>query len=334
MAEIEHLTFTVATTEAGQRLDDFLIAKLARVLAREPATISKAKVRRLIMAQAVSLNQSPARVASISLDARCRVSIKLERQKFLAEKSPDDISFELDSSRILFEDAWLIVIDKPAGLPTEATIVASRDHLQAAVVRYLAARDQVAEPYVGIHHRLDRETSGLILFTKQKTANPAIHQAFLQHQVQKTYQALCQPGQIPGPYFEVVNQLGRISPKSAPGKWGAVKQGGDAAQTSFSLLQSWPGGHLVEARPRTGRTHQIRVHLAGLGLSLLGDSLYGGPMMISCHQISRVMLHAATLCLPHPITGQELQLSAPLPADFRACLAALAAGPVRKTRPH
>jgi len=311
------------------RLDDFLLAALPVELVRIPdaPVMSKSKLRRLVVAGAVSVNGRQTRNMAQNLAAGTKIAVRFDTEKFAFEKQPDDIAFELTAERILFEDELVIVVDKPAGFPTEATMVASRDHLHAAVARYLARRDGVESPYVGLHHRLDRETSGVILFTKDRAANPAVHNMFLEHKAQKTYQALAvRPAKMPKTVFTVENDLGRITAKSAAGKWGAVKMGGDRAVTGFRILETGKRALLVEAVPLTGRTHQIRVHLAGEGLPILGDTLYGGPSVSGSLRFPRVMLHARTLAFPHPADGRIVSASAPLPADFLEVLAALRSG--------
>lgn len=311
------------------RLDDFLLAALPAALERIPdaPAMSKSKLRRLVVAGAVSVGGKQTRNMTQNLTAGTKVAVRFDTDKFAFEKQNDDIAFELTPERILFEDELVIAVDKPAGFPTEATMVASRDHLHAAVTRYLASRDGAESPYVGLHHRLDRETSGVILFTKDRAANAAVHKMFLEHLAQKTYQALAvRPAKMPKTAFTVENELGRISAKSAAGKWGAVTKGGDHAVTVFRILETGKRALLVEARPLTGRTHQIRVHLALEGLPILGDVLYGGPSLSGGISFPRVMLHARTLAFPHPADGRTVTVSAPLPADFLAGLTALRNG--------
>ena len=140
------LVFPFAASSPG-RLDEFLLLSLPPELARlSGATeLSKSKIRRLIMAGAVQIGTQTIRQPDFSVRRGNSVIVRLDTEKFSFEKQPDDINFTLTPARILFEDDLIIVVDKPAGLPTEATIVASRDHLQAAVQRYLAARDGIAD---------------------------------------------------------------------------------------------------------------------------------------------------------------------------------------------
>lgn len=331
------LTFKIPAGRA-LRLDDFLAGELPAELERlagspsasaavnsqtAPISFSRSKLRRLIVAGAVDVNGRQERVAAKTLAPGSAVLVRLDTEKFAFERQPDDVSFELTANRILFEDESIIVIDKIAGIPSEATMVASRDHLQAAVRRYLAAIPLANgnlprnEPYVGVHHRLDRETSGVILFTKTRAVNAAVHAMFLEHTARKEYHALtARPRKAPSREFRVENQLARISATSAAAKWGAVSTGGDEAITDFTIIEEGANALHVLARPLTGRTHQIRVHLAGLGMPLLGDPLYGGPETFAGKPVPRVMLHAERLSFPHPVTGADMTVVAPLPADF------------------
>ena len=321
------------TRERTAKLDEFLRSELP-ARAREftgGETISNSKIRRLIVAGAVSVDGKQTRLPAAVLPKGASVEIILDTERLLFEKQPDDIAFEMSADRILFEDDAIIVVDKPAGIPTEATVVASRDHLHAAIKRFLQTRDGTRnEPYVGLHHRLDRETSGVVLFSKSRAANPACHEHFEGHRARKQYEALAarteRSGGAPRPArtdavdrgdtFIVENEIGRITAKSAQAKWGAVPTGGSPARTDFEILARYRDALRVLALPKTGRTHQIRVHLAGFGLPILGDPLYGGLDSIAGRAIPRVMLHARALIFPHPITGVETTVRAPIPQDF------------------
>ena len=313
-------------------LDAFLRNRLPDELSKisGPTTASGSKIRRLIIAGAVQVNGHPIRRPGFILSSGSWIFVRLDTAKFNFEKQNNDIHFELTNDRILYEDDVIIVVDKPANFPTEATIVNSRDHLQAAVARYLSknadqqsgSQSEDSLPYVGIHHRLDRETSGVILFTKTKAINSIVHRMFLEHTVQKEYQALTvRPKKLPDAKFYIDNSLARISPKSAPCKWGAVPNGGQKAHTDFQLQEVYPSGLRIQAILQTGRTHQIRVHLTELGMPLLGDVLYGGPAQAGGRSCSRVMLHAAALTFPHPLDDtRTIHVEAPFPDDFIACM--------------
>lgn len=336
------------------RLDELLRERLPDLAGT--AILTNSKIRRLIIAGAVNLDGKRERRPAAPLRAGTLVTVEFDPELFAREKQPDDVPCEISEADVLFEDEALIAVNKPSGIPTEATIVGSRDHLHAAVSRFLAKRRERMgtpggnAPYVGLHHRLDRETSGVILFTKNRQVNAAVHAMFESHTARKTYLALAAlpPGKLPdsmlsgasraavadllsGKTIIVENELGRISPKSARGKWGPVSEGGAPAKTAFSLEERFPNAALIRCEPETGRTHQIRVHLSGLGIPILGDELYGGPTTAKTWRgqrsdFPRVMLHAAQISFPHPEDGREVLVNAPVPADFSQMLAALRGG--------
>lgn len=304
------------------RLDEFLRQNLREKL-ENPSLASNSKIRRLIVAGAVSVNSVQVRRPAFELRGRSHVAVDFDEKKFLYEKQPDDIKYEVTQKDILFEDEYLIVVNKPAFFPTEQTIVGGekRDNLHDALVRFLWAQNPSLRnpPYAGIMHRLDRETSGAILFTKQRSVNAAIQKMFESHDFTKRYVALCSAGTqksrlqqqknfSQGYKWTVEQQMNRISPKSQAAKWGVVpkNQGGLYSRTQFTILENRAvdGVHsfLVEADLFTGRTHQIRVHLSFSGLPILGDELYGG------HPYKRIMLHSALLEFLHPVTNQKLSI--------------------------
>jgi len=322
----EKLSFRVSRAQEGQTLEDFVFAQLSETYGRRgdiehKTQLSKARVRTLIVAGAVFLSPKQVWNPSIKLVAKARVVVNLDAEKLFRDKGPKDTICELEPEDILYEDEWLIVVDKPSGIPTEATVVASRDHLHAALKRYVSVRDGTVEPYVGLHHRLDRETSGVVLFTKREEVNASVFRMFSEHLVRKEYEALTGLRAKPiADNFRVENRLDRITPLSQQGKWGAVAEGGDYASTEFEVIRRGNAGLQLAARPMTGRTHQIRVHLAGCGLPILGDALYGGAGRVGPWTVPRVMLHAASLHFPHPVTGKSITVQSPLPRDFRTCL--------------
>jgi RluA family pseudouridine synthase len=170
-----------------------------------------------------------------------------------------------------------------------------------------------------VHQRLDRDTSGVVLFGVAPEANAELHRAFAERAVAKTYLALAaaRPGDAPR-RFRVAAPLG-----PARGGRGGVRVGGEGArpaETEVDVVEVIGRACLVEARPLTGRKHQVRAHLAHAGLPILGDPLYGAP---SRPAVPRLMLHASRLALRHPTTGTPLVLEAPLPQDFQSVLRGL-----------
>ncbi|MBQ0051943.1 MAG: RluA family pseudouridine synthase [Treponema sp.] len=310
-------------------LNELLRKELPAILEQE---VSNSKVRRLIVAGSVSVNGKQIRIPAYSVFPKSQVTVLLDEEKLFYEKQPDDIDYELTQKDILFEDDSIIVVNKPTHFPTEAGMVGSRDNLHDAIVRFLFERQKITAPnaknppYVGIMHRLDRDTSGVILFTKTRAANAPCHEMFEKHTARKEYVAVV-TASPKSKKFIVDFPMGRISQKSQAAKWGKLseKDGGLHSLTEFELIegktlvQSHPmekssssdfQHQLIIARPHTGRTHQIRVHLASAGCPILGDTLYGGK------SYDRIMLHAKKLTFPHPVTGKEMSVEAPVPEEF------------------
>ena len=310
-------------------LNEFLRLQLPRLLGTE---VSNSKIRRLIVAGSVSVGGRQIRVPGFNLRAGSEVSVIVDEEKLFFEKQPDDINYELTPKDILFEDENIIVVNKPTHFPTEAGMVGSRDNLHAAIIRFLFERQKIEHPnaknppYLGIMHRLDRDTSGVILFTKTRSVNAACHEMFESHTAYKVYNAVVavkssEAAKFPvGKKITVDFPMGRISPKGQAAKWGRVSEnnGGLSSKTEFTVLKKIDAASLaldtnpdfkgfsfllLECRPLTGRTHQIRVHLSSLGIPILGDVLYGSL------PYERIMLHAKSLSFPHPVTGAPLCVS-------------------------
>ncbi|HLP10165.1 MAG TPA: RluA family pseudouridine synthase [Opitutaceae bacterium] len=315
-------SWRIGAAQQGVRLDHFLAEALPKALGRE---VSRAQVRRLIVSGLVSRNGRREQIASYELREGTRVEVFLDPAKFDAGgasgmRQATVKDFTWTPERILFEDEWLIVVDKPAGLPTQPTLDAARASVFGTLKSFLAQRDG-GEPYLALQHRLDRDTSGVLLFTRDQRANAGATAMFAEKLAQKTYLALATGGSSGAERWSVEDHLGVVGRVGKASKFGAVRSGGDPAQTSFRLLERLHGGWLVEAQPHTGRTHQIRVHLAEGGHPIFGDGLYGGPMQLRTTRgewrpALRVLLHAARLEFPHPVTGTAIEVQSAVPPDF------------------
>ncbi len=234
--------------------------------------------------------------------------------------------FDIRSADILFEDADLIVINKPSGIPSQATLDPERDHCFAAVQRYL--KKQNPNAYAGLHHRLDAQTSGALLMTKSADVNAAISEQFQQHTIEKKYCAICIGTQIDSPdYCKAGNTwvidkaIGEV-PGSRIQKFGVDGKKRKPARTRvtcelFETLRDGGFGVYL-CSPETGRTHQIRVHLSSLGLGIIGDSLYGMPLLRSLRSMDpkRMCLHAQSIAFTHPRTLERMEICAPLPEEM------------------
>ena len=212
---------------------------------------------------------------------------------------------------MLFADASLVAVDKPAGLPTVPTADPRRASLVDLVARSLATGDGPAA--LGVHQRLDADTSGVVVFSRTSDAARAVDRCFVERRVTKVYLALVSTGRLPGD-----GQLRSRLDTSGRGKRGRVSPApeGREAETHVAVVERFEGAMLVEARPLTGRKHQVRAHLAAAGCPLLGDTRYGGPVSVRGRHVPRPMLHACRLELSHPITGARLRFESPLASDF------------------
>jgi 23S rRNA pseudouridine1911/1915/1917 synthase len=241
-----------------------------------------------------------------------------------ARDTPFDVSFgaspsagedgliEITQQRIVYEDGHLLAVDKPSGLVCHPTVDPARDHLIGAVSRWLQHRD--GEPgYLRLIHRLDVGTSGVTIFSRRPESDSVLGDAFATRSVSKVYWAIVVRATTESPPSEPLHIRSYLAPGAGPkGRTSTVRSGGRPAHTVVRALELADDIALVEARPHTGRTHQIRVHLAELGFPILGDTLYGGE----APDAKRLMLHARSLELAHPSTAEDLHIEAPAPRAF------------------
>ena len=217
-------------------------------------------------------------------------------------------------SLVIHEDAAVLAFDKPSGLPVQTRNPDDRtlDRLMAAFAKSNGKRPRLV-------HRLDAQTSGVIVAARTQPAAAALSAAFAGRDVAKTYLAL-----VTGPAFEraegeIDAPLARYRPKPELELMRAARPGDEAqsALTRWRVLASAGTTHLVQLEPRTGRMHQLRAHLSIIGRPILGDPYYGGQPTLHGQPIPRLMLHAWKLDLPHP-SGERLKLKSQAPKDFLA----------------
>jgi 23S rRNA pseudouridine1911/1915/1917 synthase len=297
--------FAVGAHDAGQRLDVYL----ARA-----SGLSRARVQDLIDQGAVLVDGHPQK-PRYTVHAGERMTLVLPDITPLA-LTPEPIPLD-----ILYEDEHLLVLNKPAGLvvhPGAGRTTGTLVHALLAHCRNLPGIGGVERP--GIVHRLDRDTSGVMVVAKSETAQVSLSGQFKNRVVRKRYLALV--------HGEVTRETGRI--EAAIGRrehdrkrMGVKREGGRAARTAYHVVRRFPGMTLVELALETGRTHQIRVHLAHIGHPVIGDAAYGGRRERRAapwgdDRPSRQMLHAWTLGFRHPLTEDWLEFTAPPPPDFLA----------------
>lgn len=228
-------------------------------------------------------------------------------------QKPVQPKIELTDKNILFEDKHIICVNKPEGIPTHATLDPERDHLEAALKRHFKRKKQNV-PYLALHHRLDSDTSGVILFCKDQSLNKDIADLFKNRDLEKVYLAITQHSKKVPDQWEIKNHLSRSQKKDEKQKMESVKSGGDFAHTTFDVLGESDDFLLIQAQPHTGRTHQIRIHLHEYGLPILGDKTYHNT---DSHKFTRMFLHAWKLRFHHPALKKEIEVRAPVPDSFQ-----------------
>ncbi len=234
---------------------------------------------------------------------------------------------------VLHEDGAVLIVDKPAGLLTVPTEAREKDTLWSRALHYLQHR-YGGRPYAGIVHRLDKDTSGALVFARSRSALHALQARFREHAIDREYVALVEgtPPETGTLDADLVREPGLRRSIARPG------QEGRRAVTRYRTLELFAAASLVSVRPETGRTHQIRVHLSAAGHPVLGDRVYGREPVGkgTAPAAPRQMLHARKLAFPHPETGRPVSVEAPLPEDFEKVLAALRArkknGPAKPGR--
>jgi 23S rRNA pseudouridine1911/1915/1917 synthase len=306
---------TAAAADAGERLD--------RLMAREIAELSRTRVKRLVEEGRVSLAGAP--IKDPSFKVKPGQTFVLDLPPPIAD-APEPQAMDL---AIRYEDAHLIVIDKPAGLVVhpapgnpDRTLV---NALLAHCGESLAGIGGVKRP--GIVHRLDKDTSGLMVVAKTDAAQAALAADFAARRIKRTYQALVWG--VPSPRAgEIAGNIGR-SPQNRK-KMAVLRRGGKPAVTRYRVLRAFKDwAALVECRLATGRTHQIRVHLAAAGHPVIGDPTYGDRRSPGRLQrlapaararlaaFPRQALHATDLGFRHPATGEVVAFASPLPSDIQ-----------------
>ncbi|HJU48125.1 MAG TPA: RluA family pseudouridine synthase [Gaiellaceae bacterium] len=287
--------FRVSEQEAGERLD--------RVLASRPEIASRALAERLIASGDV-LVAGASRPKSHRLALADDVEVRLEDARPL---QAEDLDLTL-----AYEDEHLLVVDKPAGVVVHPAGSTQTGTVAHGVLALGAAGGEDSRP--GLVHRLDRDTSGLLLVARSEEVHRRLQNALRRRDVERRYLAL-----VVG---EPRSRTGRIEAPIGRDRRDRTRHSLDTANprdavTWFELREPLPGRALLELRLETGRTHQIRVHLEAIGLPVSGDPVYGVAGDLG---LERQFLHAHRLQLRHPLTGAVLDVSSPLPAELAAAL--------------
>lgn len=302
------------------RLDFFLRANLERKVQKEIGEIggkfSASKIRRLIISGMVSVDARVVRRPAFFLKIHSTVTVVFFPKSFFYEKQINDKPFIMSKERILYEDENILAVDKAALIPTDEGYV-SRISLTGELNAFLKKTRRSFSSFLFPIHRLDRETSGVVIFSKTKKAAAFYHSAFFEKKVQKFYRAFSEDKSCTneiGSTITIEKFMARSSSKSARAKWSVTDRNGVYSRTDITFLARIKSDDRVfleiEARPFTGRTHQIRVHLSNLNLPIVGDTLYGAS------PFRRILLHAHKIILPRMDGVGEISIISSFPADF------------------
>lgn len=330
------LSALAGESDKGTRLDRFLSEQID--------VLSRSRAKALIKDGHVSEQRGPDLV--VQIDPRRGVEPGITYRVDMpapvpAIPEPEDIPLD-----ILYEDADLILVNKPAGMAVHP----APGSWQGTLVNALLHHCQGALPGIGgverpgIVHRIDKDTTGVLVVAKTEAAHKGLSELFATHTIDRTYLALTRGAPRPGA-GTVTSDIAR-SPKDRK-KMAVVPDGeGRHAETHYKVLETYgeiskvearPAAALIECRLETGRTHQIRVHMAHKNCSLIGDPVYGRHRGIKAHgrgdafdtatslarKLTRQALHAASLGFDHPVTGERIFVETPLPPDMQALQAAL-----------
>ncbi len=303
--------FSVGRGWAGQRLDRFLAARESDV------GLSRSAVKRLVLQGDVLVNGRESK-AGCTLRAGDQISVTLPPSEPVNIR-PEPVEFE-----IIFEDAQILVLNKPAGV----VVHPAPGHCHGTLVNGLLYHCHDlsgigGEERPGIVHRLDRDTSGVMVVARTNIAHRSLAAQFSGREVEKEYIAILEAA--PSGFAGTVDlPIGRHPVKRK--KMAVVSHGGRRAVTHWTLVRKLAYGFaLVHLGLETGRTHQIRVHMASINAPVAGDSVYGGRRKKQWPGlgINRQMLHAVKLAFTHPLSGERMQFTAPLRPDMKRVLALL-----------
>jgi 23S rRNA pseudouridine1911/1915/1917 synthase len=313
MTDPIQVSLTIPPEAAGQRLD--------QVLSDLMSEYSRTRIKTWIEAGQVLVN-------GVQLRPKDKV-VGGERVEVNATL-PDAVAVapEMIDLNIAFQDRHLLVINKPAGLVVHPGAGNSDGTLQNALLHFDPNLAQL--PRGGIVHRIDKDTTGLLVVARTLEAHTALVRALEAHEIQREYEAVCMGVMTGGGTVDAPIDRHPVDRLRQ-----AIREDGRASITHYRVIHRYRGHTHLRLQLETGRTHQIRVHMAHIHYPLVGDKVYGGRLLLpkaasaelieTLRAFKRQALHAAKLAFEHPATGKPVEVTAPLPADFQALLAVLAA---------
>lgn len=295
--------YTVESAQEGQRLDQFL---------KDASGMNRSEVQKWIKEGKAILLPGKMVRPNYHVKAGDQISFSWEEKKeveLIPQNIPLDILYEDDDMLVLNKKRGMVIHPAP-GNPDGTLVNALLYHCGSKI--FEACEDPVRP---GIVHRLDKDTSGVMVCAKSQRAFPVLKEEIATHEAKRHYAALVH-GQMEGNTGLIRLPLGRSTRDRM--KWDVQPKTGKPAVTHFRVIQFMPHYSLVECILETGRTHQIRVHMSHIGHPVVNDPLYGWKK--DHFPCEGQVLHSRTLDLRHPVTGEEMHFEAPLPDDFLACL--------------
>lgn len=289
--------FTISDELSGQRVD------MALPLLDE--SLSRNFVRKVIEFGGAHLNGRRFRTSSKQLNCGDNLELFIDGLPFE--------NFVLEDRHIIYRDEDILVIDKPSGIDCQPTPSRYSGTVYSALLNYLAdpyRRHQ--KPSIGMVQRLDRDTSGLMVFTIHPRAHKNMTEQFSSRTIEKIYMAIV-AGRLDPEKGEIRSLLAR---NRATNLMKSVAKGGQEAITRYRAITLSESASIVDVELLTGRSHQIRVHFSEAGYPLLGDLRYGGPAALDDCPITRQMLHSSRLSFLHPVSGNRVSFDLPIPDDM------------------
>ncbi len=297
----------VAADDNGVRLDQYLAATVAE--------LSRTKAKKIVDLGGVHINGRRVRSCSLNVSGGDLIEVYIDQLPLQP--------YRITDRDIVFQDKYLIVLNKPPQVDTQPT------HARYKGTLYEALQWHLRDPFclhkkaeIGMVQRLDRGTSGLIVFSIHPRAHKEMTRIFLEHGARKGYLALVH-NRLETPEGEICSFLARSRKEN---RVKSVEKGGKEAITRYKVIEQFADYSLLDVEILTGRSHQIRAHMAEQGCPLVGDVRYGGQKSVGSRQVGRPLLHAAALCFPHPVMKQTLDFNLPLPDDMNGILRQLREG--------
>ena len=294
-------SYSLTADEGDTRLDKYVCARVPE--------LSRTRVQKLIAAGNITVNGQPAK-PGLRLNPGDRIDIDIP------PAPPRELKPEAIPLKIIYEDDDLLVVDKPAGLTVHPAPGHPAHTLVNAILAHFPHLADIGDSLrPGVVHRLDKDTSGVMLVAKNQAAQADLARQFKSHSVTKAYLALVK-GRLEPENGIIEADIGR-DPHNR--KKMAVVAAGREARTEYRVIKYIGGYTLLEIMPETGRTHQIRVHLAAIGFPVVGDKVYG----VESPHLSRQFLHASRLGFKLPSSGEYVEFESKLPPDLEKALEAI-----------